>query len=158
MTDQYSQEIDVVVDPSDKKKQYIGIFATLFSLGFVVLAFFISYYFFIGFGIMFIFGIFYIQLYNFVIKQFTYDYNSQRLVIVKKDVVNRQKRMLCVLLDDVKSFEIMDGLFTEEDVIACSKSSENVYQLIYSENETTKRLLFSPDDYLVALLHERLHG
>lgn len=159
MTGQYSQTKELTVSASDKKMQYIGIASCLLSLGFIILSVFVSYFFMFGFAAFLIIGLIFIHFYNKVPREFTYDYNEQRLVIVKKDVVNKRSRILCLLLSDIESFGPVEGLTDANDIIAGSRElSADSYQIVFRENGAVKRLIFEPDDYLLSLLGEKLNG
>lgn len=159
MTEQYSQTLELTVSSKDKKIQYLGIASCLISLGFILLSVFVSYFFMSGFAAFLVLGIVFIHFYNNVPREFTYDYNEQRLVIVKKDVVNKRSRILCLLLSDIESFGPVEGLTDENDIYAGSgELSSASCQIIFRENGAVKRLIFEPDDYLTALLREKLNG
>lgn len=153
MTEQYTQTVEVSVPPRVKARQWIGIFAVLFSLGFLMLTIFLKWYFVFGFLVIFAAGAVYLHLYNTAAKEYTYDFSTQRLVITKKDLLGKQSRILCLIYEDVQSFGIMEGIADDEDTAACNAVNEmGVYQMIYGEDGKIRRLLFEPDDYMIALL------
>ncbi len=157
MTEFYSQSVEVSVSSKTKSMQWIGISAILASLGFVMLAIFLSPYYSIGAVALFVIGALYLHFYNTTSKEFTYEFTPTRLVVVKKDLLGKQRRMLTLMLSDVTEFAIMEGLSEERDVAACGAAYEQgVYQIIYKDGETLRRLLFLPDDYMIALLRESL--
>lgn len=157
MTEQYSQTVEVTVTSKTKAMQWIGIGSVLFSLGFLMLAIFYVWYFVFGFIAILAVGIVYIHLYNTSPKEFIYDISPVRLVIAKKDLMGKTVRKLSLMLEDVKSLELMQGIADDDDVIACDRTyDKGVYQLVYGEDGNVKRLLFAPDDYMLALLKEAL--
>jgi len=157
MTEQYSQTVEVAVTSKTKAMQWIGIAAVLFSLGFLMLTIFLKWYFVFVFIVILAIGIVYLHFYNKTAKEFIYDYSPVRLVIAKKDLMGKTSRILSLLFDDAISCEIMDGAADDDDVMACGAVHERgIYQIVYSEGEKTRRLLFAPDDYMLALLKEAL--
>jgi len=155
MTDRYSQTVDVEVKNAQIKYQILGISSILIGLGAIVLSVFISYYFMFGLAVFGILGIVFIHEYNGYPKEFTYELSLESFVVIKKDLVNRQKRILYLLLKDIEIISVLDGLFDDTDLVACSKNSKNMYQIIYNENDQHKRLIISPDEYMIALLNEK---
>ena len=157
MTEQYSQTVEVALSKSVRTTRNMGAAAFLIALTFVIIAGFVSWYFMIGFGVFFAVAAIEIHFFNASPKEFIYDFSMSRLVIAKKDIVNRTRRMLCVAFIDVKEFGVLDGLSDDDDIVACESSSQQgVYQLVFDENGKYRRLLFAPDDYLVELISAAL--
>lgn len=157
MTEQYSQTVEVAVTSKTKAKQWIGIGLVLFSLGFLMLTIFLKWYFVFAFAVILTVGIIYIHNYNNTAKEYIYDFSPKRLVVAKKDVIGRTRRMLSLVYNDVARCGLMEGLAADGDIIACGATHEQgVYQIIYKDGEITRRLLFSPDTYMIALLKETL--
>ena len=157
MTEQYSQTVEVTVSSKVKAWQWIGIASVLFSLGFLMLTIFLKWYFVFAFLVLLTIGIVHMHFYNATAKEYTYDFSTKRLVIVKKDLMGKQRRILSLLYEDVLDFGLMDGLADDSDIVACNATNEfGVYQIVYKEDEQTHRLLFLPDDYMTALLSEVL--
>lgn len=158
MVEQYVQELDVQVSAKHKRMQWAGIFLVLFSLGFLMLAIFLSWFFLIGFALIFAVGIEFIHIYNNVKKEYVYEFNPKRLTIVGKDVVNRQKRLLTLLFKDVESFEIMQDEYDEKcDLLYCQNAyDKGVWQIVFTLDGVKRRLLFAPDEYMVALIRETM--
>lgn len=181
MVDNYSQSVEVDVTHHAKRLQWTGIFLVLFSLGFVVTSIFYSWYFMIAFGVFFVAGIVCIHIYNQTAKEYIYEVSPTRLVIVKKDVVNKQSVVLSLLFKDVTSFGIMDDMYHDkvegEDVICCNSKVDvidysktfdilfcnkaydmGVYQIVFMPEDTgiSQKVLFAPDEYMVALINEHI--
>lgn len=157
MTEQYSQTVEVTVSSKTKATQWIGISAVLISLGFLMMAIFLAWYYVFVMLALLAIGIVYIHFYNSAPQEFTYDFNTQRLIVVKKDLMGKQRRILCLAFEDVVSFDIMEGLAEESDIVACNAVTDPfVRQILYKNGENTHRLLFAPDDYMLALMNERL--
>ena len=118
---------------------------------------FVAWYFVFCFLAILAVGVTYIHFYNVTAKEYTYELSPTRLVIVKKDLMGRQRRVLLLLLEDVQSIGLMDALADESDAVACNAVHDvGVYQALYKENDRTRRLLFAPDDYMLALLKDRV--
>ncbi|MCM1305760.1 MAG: hypothetical protein NC037_04790 [Bacteroides sp.] len=159
MTEQYSQTVEITVSSKTKSKQWIGIAAVLFSLGFLMLTIFLKWYFVFPFLIIFAVGIVYMHFYNTSAKEYIYEFSPTRLTVAKKDLMGKTSRLISLMLNDVETCTIMEGLSDENDIVACNATYERgVYQIIYIENDKRRRLLFAPDTYMQALLREALGG
>ena len=155
MTDQYSQTVDVSV--KGRSRQWIGVAAFLISLGFLIASIFFNWFMMFGFGFFMIAGVLEMHLYNASIKEYIYDYSPKRLVIAGKDVVNRTRRIMNILFSDVKSFGFLEGYADDSDHICCdSPGTSDVYELIFTADGIDRRLIFAPDEYLVALISSQM--
>lgn len=158
MVEQYSQTLDVEVESKSKQKQWIGIALVLFSLGFLMLSIFYSWWFMFAFAVVFAVGCAFIYLYNKTAKEYTYEFNPKRLTIASKDVVNRQKRVLTLLVKDICEFSIMNDMVDGKDFVCCGKTYEaGVWQISFLLDGKMRRLLFAPDEYMVALIKEAIN-
>lgn len=160
MTDNYSQSIDVEVSQKARQLQWAGIGMILASMGFVLISAFYSWYFMFGFALLFVGGGVCVHFYNKTSKEYTYDFSTSKLRIVKKDVVNRQSVYVDLMWNDVESFEIMNDVYDEKSDLMCASKAyeQGVWQIVFWLSNEKKRLLFAPDDYLVALIKENLKG
>ncbi len=159
MTEQYTQTVEVTVSSKTKSMQWIGIISILLALGFLMLTIFLVWYFVFGMLVLLAAGIIYIHFYNTAAQEYAYDFSTMRLIVVKKDLMGKQKRILCLVYEDIVHFGIMDGLAEDNDIVACNAAHDaGVYQIVYNNADKVRRLLFAPDDYLVALLKERLEN
>lgn len=159
MTQQYSQTVEVKLSSKTKSLQWIGIALILFSLGFLMLAIFLAWYFAFPFVVVLAVGAVYLHFYNTSAKEYTYEFSPISLVIAKKDLMGKQRRMLVLAFEDVQDFCIMEGLADNNDVTVCGATNEcGVYQIIYKDGDSVRRLLFAPDDYMVALIKEALNN
>lgn len=158
MVEQYSQTIDVDVTKKSKLMQLAGIALVLASLGFLMVSIFFSWWFMFAFAALFTLGCIAIHLYNKVAKEFTYELNRTCLCVVAKDVVNRQKRILTLYLKDMRGFGVMSSMYDGKQDILCCNNCYNmgVYEIRFDFDGTDKRLLFAPDDYMIALLNEAI--
>lgn len=157
MVSQYSCSVDAEVPKIKKNMQWLGIFAVLFSLGFVILSVFYSWYFMIAFAFFFAGGAVNLHFYNATKKEFLYELSETRLTIVGKDVVNRQKRLASILLKDVTEFKILTDTCDGLDGLYCSNAyDEGVYALTFKSDGKCKTIAFMPDEYMIALIKEDL--
>ena len=157
MTDYYSQTVETTVSSKTKSRQWIGIAAVLFSLGFLMLTIFLKWYFVFPFLVILAVGVVYLHIYNVSAKEYIYEFSPTRLTVAKKDLMGRTRRLVSLMLEDVEHGSVMEGLSTEDDIVACNASYERgVYQLIYKDGDRKYRLLFAPDTYMQALLAEVL--
>ncbi len=156
MTEQYTQTVDVDIPRFVKRYQFCGILFILFSLGFVMVAIFLSWYALIGFALFFAIGAVNLHIYNSAAKEYIYEVSTERLVIAKKDVLNKTKRIANILFKDVNGFSSLEDMYCEDtDILACSDPySEGVYALSFCIDN--KRLLFAPDEYMTELIKQNL--
>ncbi len=181
MVDNYSQSVEIDVTHHAKRLQWAGMFLVLFSLGFVVTSIFYNWLFMIGFAVFFVAGIVFIHIYNQTAKEYIYEVSPTRLVIVKKDVVNKQTVVLSLLFKDVTSFGIMTDVYHDKvegedavsrneqndvidysktfDILLCNRAYDiGVYQIVFMPEDTgiSQKVLFAPDEYMVALINENI--
>lgn len=157
MTDNYNQSVDVEISSSARAKQWSGIFGILFSLGFVMISIFYNWYFMIGFAVAFVFGAINLHLYNKTAREYLYEFSQNRITFVKKDVVNRQLRVLSLLIKDIRSFELMSDMCDDSATLYCSKAYDmGVWQISYEYEGKIRKALFAPDDYMIALVKEAI--
>lgn len=161
MTEQYTQTVEVRTQNSDKAKLIAGILCMMFSLVFLIVAILKNYLFFIGFGVFIVIGFALVQIFESAPSEFIYSISPKNLVISKKNNAHNTKRKACISLENVERIELFTDIVDSGDLVCCENSSEkSVYALIYSdfdkdfEVEKHKRLLFCPDEYMLALLKE----
>lgn len=164
MVDNYSQSVEIEVSSRAKRLQMAGIALVLFSLGFVLVSVFYNWFFMFGFAVFCAAGIVCMHFYNKTAKEYIYEVNPNRLVIVKKDVMNKQTRVLSLLLKDVTDFCIMNDICNDiddgGDFLFCNKAYDmGVYQIVFkTDGGDSKRVLFVPDEYMIALIQENLQN
>lgn len=159
MVERYSCTVDSDAPKRKRPLQWTGIFCVLFSLGFIMLSVFYSWFFMIAFAVFFALGAVCIHFYNATQKEYLYELLSTRLTIVGKDTVNRQKRLASILLCDVTSFEIMTDTADEFDALYCNNAYDmGVYAITFKSDGKYKKIALMPDDYMVALINDLLKG
>lgn len=138
--------------------QLTGIALVLASLGFLMISVFFSWWFMFAFAILFALGCVLIHLYNKVAKEYTYELNRSSLCIVAKDVVNRQKRIMTLYLKDIRNFSVMTCMYDgKQDILCCNNCYDmGVWEIRFYFEGADKRLLFAPDDYMIALINEAI--
>lgn len=160
MTQNYCQAVEVEVSSKSRRMQWTGIFGILFALGFVMVSIFYSWFFMIAFAVAFVFGALNLHFYNKTAKEYMYEFTDTRINFVKKDIVNRQYRVLSLLLKDIVDFSLMQDMYDEENNtnhMYCSKAYDRgVYQIVFDFDGTRQIALFAPDDYMIALINEAL--
>ncbi len=163
MTEQYTQVVEVKTQNADKIKLILGILLCMLSLVFFVVAILKNRLFFIGFGVLLALGFVFIQLFESAPSVFIYSISPKSLVISKKNNAHNTKRVVCISLENIVRFEAFSDILDNKDIVACeSVSNSGVYSIVYKDKmkddfgeiEKYSRLLFSPDDYLLALLQE----
>ena len=143
------------VDPSRNSNslRIIGTILGILSLGFLIAAFYVSYYMFIGFGFLAVSGFVLIVLHNRRAFSFTYAIDDVCLVISKQDMVRKQSRILMLELKDIEDYSIFMDVVNKGDIVACPDTQSTlVKQIVFKEMNENKRLLFSPDTYLDSLI------
>ena len=143
------------VDPSRNSNslRIIGTILGILSLGFLISAFYVSYYMFIGFGFLAVSGFVLIVLHNRRAFSFTYAIDDICLVISKQDMVRKQSRILMLELKDIEDYSIFMDVVNKGDIVACPDTQSTlVKQIVFKEMNENKRLLFSPDTYLDSLI------
>ncbi len=157
MTDRYTQTIECEISREDRRKQIISILLFLIGVALIAIAGVISWFILIAACVVLAGGGFFLHLFNKTAKEFIYDFSYERLVFARKDAVNRTKRVLTLNFDDVVSFEILSGIVDNNILIATDDVGDmGVYQLEYKEGDSLKKLCFKPDDYMVAIIKERV--
>lgn len=160
MTQNYCQAIEVEVSSKSRRMQWTGIFSILFALGFVMISIFYSWYFMIAFALAFVFGALNLHFCNKTAKEYVYEFTDTRINFVKKDIVNRQYRVLSLLLKDVVSFSLMQDIYDEGNStnhMYCSRAYDRgVYQIVFDYEGKRQIALFAPDDYMIALINDAL--
>ncbi len=161
MTEQYTQTVEVKTQNSDKTKLIAGIASMMLSLVFLIVAILKNHLFFIGFGVLIVLGFVLVQIFESAPSEFIYSISPKSLVVSKKNNAHNTKRKACISLEKIESIELFSDIATSGDLVCCENSSDMaVYAVIYSEYdkdfevEKHKRLLFCPDEYMLALLKE----
>ena len=161
MTEQYTQTVEVPTKNADKAKLIAGIALSMLSLIFLVLGVMNNRLFFIGFGVLLVLGFVMIQLFESAPSVYIYSVSPKSLVISKKNNAHSTKRVACISLGKVIHFEEFTDVADSKDIVACEDLSlSGVYSVVFKDTlkddfgevEKSKRLLFSPDDYMLALL------
>ena len=147
------------VDPSQNSSvlKIAGTLCEIASLAFLICAFYVSYFMFIGFGILVAIGFTLIFLYNRKPSSFMYAIDSQVLVISKQDMVKKQSRIVQIAFEDIEDYSAFQDFVGKKDIVAAPNiHAMNVKQIVYKEMGETKRLLFTPDTYLDSLIKVQL--
>lgn len=157
MSEQYVQRVDVPLRSGARRDQILGIALQLLGLGMIAVAVFYSWYAFIAVAAFLGAGIWLTQRFYGTARQYEYDYSEERLVISRTNIVNHRKRILEIVFEDVLFFTYFRDVAFEDDIIAADDlHSEEIKAIGFKAEGRNFRLLFRPDDYLTALLSERL--
>ena len=155
MTEYYVQTLDVETSAKDKAKLIGGALLMLFSLAFLIVAVLVNYWFFIGFGAFIVSGMILVQIYESLAAKFCYSTSEKRIVVSKKNNAGNGKRLASVEFASIKRIERFCDIVSKDDIVACDNTGDqDVYALVYQADGVNKRILFKPDDYLIALLKE----
>lgn len=147
------------VDPSRNSStlRIVGTLCEIASLAFLICAFYVSYYMFIGFGLLVAAGFTFIFLYNRKPSSFMYAIDASILVISKQDMVKKQSRIVQIAFEDIEDYSAFQDFIGKKDIVAAPNiHAMNVKQIVFKEMGETKRLLFTPDTYLDSLIRMQL--
>ncbi len=157
MTDRYTQTIECEISREDRRKQLISILLFLVGLALIAVAGVVNWFILIPACVFWLGGGAFLHWFNMTPKEFIYDFSHERLVIARKDAVNRAKRVLTLSFDDVISFEILTDIADKYALIAVERIGDmGVYEIVYKEGDKVNKVCFKPDDYMIALINERL--
>ncbi len=157
MTDNYSQTVELHMSGSARLKQILGLVLIMLGIGVFAIASVTNWFITIPAVFLVVGGGVYLHFFNKTAKEYTYGFNYQRLVISKKDAVNRQKRILSVDVNAIVSFEIMHSLPSQNDIIAVADVGEiGVYEMQFKGADGEYKLFFKPDEYMIALINDCL--
>jgi len=158
MTDQYVQTVEVKTSAKMKACFIGGLLCLMSSLAFIIVAVLKNYWFFVGFGVLFVFGFILVQIFESAPSQFIYGLSQKRIVFSKRNNAHNAKRIVSVPFDKVKDFGKFCDLVAAEDITACENAGVvGVYAMTFlNDPGKIQRVLFSPDDYMLALLNENL--
>lgn len=157
MTENYTQTVEVDLKKESRRKQITAFVLILISLALFAVAAVVNWFIVIASVIIGAAGVLYLHLFNETAKEYVYDLSATRLVVSKKDAVNRTRRILTLILEDVVFLGIMQDIPDKDDVCAVNDlGGKGVYQASYKEGSTVRNLYFEPDDYMIALLNDRL--
>lgn len=157
MTDNYSQTVELKMSGNARLKQVLGLVLIMIGFGLFAIAAVANWFIVIPAVFLVVCGGVYLHFFNKTAREYTYGFNYQRLVISKKDAVNRQKRILSIDVDSIVAFEIMHSLPEANDTVAVEDVGEiGVYEMSFKSNDCECRLFFKPDDYMIALINDCL--
>ena len=147
------------VDPSRNSNtlRILGYLLFGASLAFLIMAFYISYFMFIGFGVLVISGFICFVFNNRKTFSYTYAIDEEVIVISKQDMVKKQTRMVQISLKDIEEYTIFADYVKKDDIVAAPDiHSTRVKQIIFKIENVEKRLIFTPDMYLDSVIKKYL--
>ncbi|MEG2540868.1 MAG: hypothetical protein RSB59_03745 [Clostridia bacterium] len=157
MTEQYIQKVEVGLPRGARKKQIGGLVVSLASLGFIALSIFLSLYFLIAFFVFFAVGMTLLQMFGNSAKEYEYDFNCTRLVVSKTNLFGKKKRIAEVAFKSAKSFKLFSEVANQNDILACENLQDaGMYIVEFESDNKVSKLIFAPDDYMIALITDRL--
>lgn len=153
MNDNYIQNVEINIKPNERKMQISGMALCLISLGFILLAAFYSLYYLIGLVAFFAAGMTLIQIFASTAKQYEYNFNTKRLIVSKTNKINRKFRFWEIATEDIIDFGLFNDFVEHDDVVICDDTkSPGVYYIKFCTDNKIRRLLFTPDDYMLSLI------
>lgn len=157
MTDYYVQKVDIPLRKGARRDQILGIVFQLLGIGLIPVAIFYSYWVFVAVAIPILCGVWLTQRFYSTVKEYEYAFTGKRLVVSRTNIVGRGRRMLEIAFKDVKSFTYFYDIVINGDFVATEDlHSPEVKAIVFTAGGSEYRLLFSPDEYLTALLGDAL--
>lgn len=159
MTENYVQKVEIPLRKGARRDQILGIVFQLMGLGLIPVAIFFDYLVFIAVAVPIALGIWLTQRFYSTAREFEYAFTGKRLVISRTNIVGRGRRMLEIAFSDVKSFTRFYDIAMQGDFVAAEDlHSPDVKALVFAAGDGEYRLLFTPDDYMTALISDRLRA
>lgn len=159
MTENYVQKVEIPLRKGARRDQILGIVFQLIGLGLIPVAIFFDYLVFIAVAVPIALGIWLTQRFYSTAREFEYAFTGKRLVISRTNIVGRGRRMLEIAFSDVKSFTRFYDIAMQGDFVAAEDlHSPDVKALVFAAGDGEYRLLFTPDDYMTALISDRLRA
>ena len=159
MTENYVQKVEIPLRKGARRDQILGIVFQLMGLGLIPVAIFFDYLVFIAVAVPIALGVWLTQRFYSTAREFEYAFTGKRLVISRTNIVGRGRRMLEIAFSDVKSFTRFYDIAIQGDFVAAEDlHSPDVKALVFAVGDGEYRLLFTPDDYMTALISDRLRA
>lgn len=159
MTENYVQKVEIPLRKGARRDQILGIVFQLMGLGLIPVAIFFDYLVFIAVAVPIALGIWLTQRFYSTAREFEYAFTGKRLIISRTNIVGRGRRMLEIAFSDVKSFTRFYDIAIQGDFVAAEDlHSPDVKALVFAAGDGEYRLLFTPDDYMTALISDRLRA
>lgn len=159
MTDIYVQREEVALRKGARRDQILGMVLQLAGLGLIPVAVFFSYWVFFAVAVALAGGIWLTQRFYSSPKEYEYAFTGTKLVVSRANIAGRGRRMLEIALSDVRSFTGFYDILTERDFLAAeSANMPEIKAMTFAVGDGVYRLLFAPDDYMTALISEKLRA
>lgn len=152
----YTQSVKVKISTGGKIMLYAGVILQIASLALLIVGIFVNQYVLFAFiGVLGI-GVLLSQLYYAQTIEYNYHYADDRLIFTKKDVRLRAKALMTVKFDRILSYgEFTDFVQNTDKVyLADVASPDNKVLRFTLPDGSEHRIIFTPDDYLNALIRE----
>lgn len=159
MTENYVQKVEIPLRKGARRDQILGIVFQVMGLGLIPVAIFFDYLVFIAVAVPIALGVWLTQRFYSTAREFEYAFTGKRLIISRTNIVGRGRRMLEIAFSDVKSFTRFYDIAIQGDFVAAEDlHSPDVKALVFAAGDGEYRLLFTPDDYMTALISDRLRA
>lgn len=155
----YKQKLSMKISKKQRAIQITSIVVQVLSLGFIIVGFVVDYYYYIGFLLTYGLGVAIYQIYYSTTKEYEYVLTENQLVFYKNNIRMHAKLILGLNLSEIKSIKIFSDLVKEgELVLVDNVSRKDAKEIEYEKDGKTNYIVFAPDEYMVALLEDRLGG
>ena len=152
----YTQSVGVKISTGGKIMLYAGIALQIASLALLIVGVFVNQFVLFAFIAVLGIGILLGQLYYAQNIEYNYHYAEDRLIFTKKDVRLRVKTLMTVKFDRIISYENFVDFVKNTDKVYLSDvaSPENKVLRFTLPDGSEHRIIFTPDEYLNALINE----
>lgn len=154
----YTQSVQKTISSRGKITLYAGVALEIASVALLIVGIFVNLYVLFAFIGVLAIGALLCQIYYSLTIEYNYNFADDALIITKKDVRLRRTTLLTVKFDSVLKYEIFADCVNKEDknYMAYNDDPLNKALTFKMADGTEVRMLFSPDDYLNALICEKL--
>ncbi len=154
----YTQSVQKTISSGGKITLYAGVALEIASVALLIVGIFVNLYVLFGFIGVLAIGALLCQIYYSLTIEYNYNFTDDALIITKKDVRLRRTTLLTVKFDSVLKYEIFADCVNKEDknYMAYNDDPLNKALTFKMADGAEVRMLFSPDDYLNALICEKL--
>lgn len=153
----YKQTVTAKIGIKKRKFQIASIVLQILSVGFIVIGVLYNFYYYIGFLLTYALGLVLYQIHFMIAREYEYALSETQLVFLKKDMRLRSKIVLTLNLSEIKSINIFSDTLKEKEIVVVDDISRpDVKEIEFVKNNETGFVLFAPDEFMTALLSDRL--
>ncbi|MDD4840002.1 MAG: hypothetical protein PHE93_04960 [Clostridia bacterium] len=153
----YKQILTLKIGKRQRALQIASIALQVLSLGFIVIGIMINFYYYIGFLLMYGVGILVYQLYYMTAREYEYALTENQLIFVKKDIRLHAKTILTINFSEIQSMKTFSDIVKSGEIVVLDDVGRaDAKEISYQNGREIGYVLFAPDEYMVALIEDRL--